>query len=594
MTQNTIETILEDPELVKRLDLIEQTSADSPNAYASRQSAVEFCRMMWRLVIQEGTNPFKEINLLENIVAHPGFKKLFREDCLQVKIIDLGGGNGDKAKLLIDNIPAQIITYLDIDISPYMSAIALKNLERLVDSGVRIVQLGYIDSVNEVLQTVLSLSEEEKQSIARKEFEKALSIHQSLEEIYLMNERIDLPLYCARNIASILEQKADKKSKSQLKKLVKCEEKMQSIFKDAINGKLFTPEEIDRYEKLCDILSEFCYNILESQRINHFSQKPFNPEEFQRFRRYFMCKYFVNTINNLAEACKEYLRQTTYIVNEQDPNKYNNFITLCLERRTLSNYLVAYFNRLKEVLKQGDFETFAKMHPYEHTKAVWTNLMFFGLESSTLKALNYDNRWEFETVSIDKNRHKIGVIVGVSKLEDEESDFGLRRLEREILSTFGEDTVAIADRSKSSNEKSLNTSTKGLTLDFMDFETVSKVLGLLSNDNEQKFYLLLGQTLGNYSKEERTLLIQNFYKQMRQGDFFLVGVDMAPECKTQEARELRLKQMKNEYCKGEDFVRTAINSRTANINVEYDESANDVVIHVENDGQRKEFLRSHK
>jgi len=55
MTQNTIETILEDPELVKRLDAIEQTNSGSPNAYASRQSAVEFCRMMWRLVRQEGT-----------------------------------------------------------------------------------------------------------------------------------------------------------------------------------------------------------------------------------------------------------------------------------------------------------------------------------------------------------------------------------------------------------------------------------------------------------------------------------------------------------------------------------------------------------
>ncbi len=73
----TIDNILEDPELIKRLDLIERTNSGSPNAYASRQSAVEFCRMMWRLAEQEGTNPFKEMKLLEELLSDKDIEKIF-------------------------------------------------------------------------------------------------------------------------------------------------------------------------------------------------------------------------------------------------------------------------------------------------------------------------------------------------------------------------------------------------------------------------------------------------------------------------------------------------------------------------------------
>src|SRR3989338_938925 len=199
MTQNTIETILEDPELIRRLDVIEQTSADSPNAYASRQSAVEFCRMMWRLVRQEGTNPFKEMQLLYEVLSSEDFISIVTkpisskiigigqiyydqetrqaiieilglpEDTnlelkfkdpefydnrevqavlaewfgempndkdYRVNVIDLGCGNGDKARIIIANLPFNFINYLPIDISHYMSAVALHNLQTILNQDI--------------------------------------------------------------------------------------------------------------------------------------------------------------------------------------------------------------------------------------------------------------------------------------------------------------------------------------------------------------------------------------------------------------------------------------------------------------------------
>jgi len=50
-----------------------------------------------------------------------------------------------------------------------------------------------------------------------------------------------------------------------------------------------------------------------------------------------------------------------------------------------------------------------------------------------------------------------------------------------------------------------------------------------SNENNQNIYTLLGQTLGNFTTEDRNQLLKKFYDAMNEGDMFIVGVELRPQ-----------------------------------------------------------------
>lgn len=662
--------ILEDLELVERLDNIENTSVGSPNVYCSRQSSIEFCRLMWQLSQQEGTNPFKEMKLLEELVSSPEFRSVFGVDdlifkvakmnmpghqghtpetfmtmlvanyetdddvkkfcemhniqeqirflvdydngrivisnpkkaeqrireiesyvlmvcqeampsSLNVSIIDLGGGNGDKASLLIKNLPFPTITYFDVDISPYMGTIALRNLEGLTKDGVMISKSELFTKSISRLQKIISLNDGERAEIVNGEIKRLAEIARILNEIQTLPETADLAHYALKEMFYMIREKADEQDKKRVDQALRLIKDNLVLDREGrVMGGL-TPEKHGYFtttrnfyeSELGELGEKYLSDIIRKLNAYHIDDDP-DRDQIRKLRRLDLLKNFAyHTWDHLpAESIRGLMRSW------QSDNQLSFLINEIWRREDLSKYLVDYFNKLAKKIKEKDFETVAKMHPSEHVGAIWP------------KHVGVTECYWSGPV---KNGQILLYNIFGPKLEDEEREFGPRRLDNEEFSLFGKDCRITS--STEGHKRSLMVSDKIICLDFWNLNDVCRTINSVAElVNRQKIYLLLGQTLGNYSSDERRLLVSNIYANLQLGDLFLVGVDMAPDCKTSEARTLRLQQMRNEYNKGEDFVRAVINSRNAHVNADYDEESDDVVIHVENSGERKEFFRSHK
>ncbi len=687
-----MEQLLQDPELIQQLDEIERSSSASTNAYCSRQATIEFCRMMWRLSQEEGTNPYKEMKLLEDIISDPELKKVFsrnilldelflsrkesrinaqhdmqymlkailqkyqddervREFCRintideyikaildfnkikqtitdpallgikqkeidsvkgvvyglleqlmwkynELSLIDLGGGNGDKAKLLITHLPFKSFTYLNIDISPYMSAIASKNLETLAEEGIQITQNEDWSQVINDFQKILLMSEQDKVQIILKEAYDCASILESIKELRSIKTPIgNFSIYCTYKIYEILLPHSTSGEIARMKQSLEFEKEIETRRLDYSTGRrVLTDKERVNNQEMINFTERTLHELL-----NKFhSSRNITDETAKLIQRYSNARHFaLYDWVPIVQRCYDELMEFSRIAQGQ---KLDEKTVDFLRKEEMNKYLISYFKRLVKLIKNKDFENAAKLHPYPHIKSAWMSFLMPKEGDGILRDVpNNDNNWIIMEAQPKKRLGTYDAIFGVSQLEKEDVEysdgesFGPNKLERVLLEHyFKHHKTIITPPNK--HIKYCNTSSKGITLDFMDFEKAYKATqGIASGIlGTQKMYLLLGQTLGNYSSEERALLVQKFYDNMHQGDFFLVGVDMAPDCKTPEARELRLKQMKLEYSKGEDFVRASMNSQTASVDATYDEANNDIVIMVNDNEQSREFFRSHK
>ena len=662
--------LLEDPELVERLNNIEKTGVGAANVYCSRQSAVEFCRMMWQLSQQEGTNPFKEMKLLEELVCSPEFRSVFGVDdlifkvakidrpghqghtpetfmnmlvanyesdsdvkrfceinqigkqikflvdydqgrivindpkeaetrireiesyvmtvcqaampnSLNVSIIDLGGGNGDKASLLIKNLPFPTMTYFDVDISSYMGTIALRNLEGLTKDGIEISRSELFTKSISRLQSIISLNDEERVNVVTGEIKRLAEIAGILEKIQKLPETADLTYYAIKEMFLMIREKADEQDKKRVDKALRLLQDNLVLDREGrVMGGL-TREKHDPFittRNFCEselgaLGEKYLSGIIRKLNAYHINDDP-DRDQIRKLRRLDLLKNF--TYFTWDHVPAESIRGLTR--SWQSDSQLSFLINEVWRRESLSKYLVDYFNELARKIKEKDFDTVARMHPRQHIDALWPK---------------HVGVTECYWCGPAKNKQILLYTIFGPELEDEEREFGPKRLDKEEFLLFGKDSRLTS--SAEGHKRALMISDKIICLDFWNLDDVCRTINSVAElVNRQKIYLLLGQTLGNYSSDERSLLVSNVYANLQPGDFFLVGVDMAPDCRTSEARSLRLEQMKNEYCKGEDFVRAVINSRNAHVEAVYDEQANDVVIHVENEGQRKEFFRSHK
>lgn len=684
--------LLEDPELVKQLDDIEKSSDASSNAYCSRQASVEFCKMMWRLSQEEGTNSYKEMKLLEEIIKDPELKKVFSRNTLldelmassreiaspsehwvipllevvlnkyqtdervkefcrvneideyiktiadfetikqtitdpvllgvkeqeissikgavygvlehlirkynELSLVDLGGGNGDKARLLIEHLPFKFFTYLNIDISPYMSAIASKNLEGLAEQGIQIRQEESWNKTINDFQRILLMSEQDKVQIILKEAYDCAAILESINELRSTRTPIgNFSIYSTYKIYEILWSKASDAEKTRMKKALELEKEIETRRLIYSQGRrILTPIERVENQEMINFTERTFHELLDKFNDNG----SLDDNELKEIHKYSKARHFaLYDWVPIVKRCYDELMKFARVAKGED---LNDIVTGLLNKNEINNYLINYFKRLVKLIQNGDFQNAAKLHPYPHIKSTWMSfLMPKEGEGIVRDVPNNDNTWTAIETQPQGTLGTRGVIFGVSQLEENDVEyadgeaFGPNRLERILLTDYFPPHRTITSDNKELL-KFCYTTYKGITLDFTDFEKVYKTTqgiasGLLGR---QKMYLLLGQTLGNYGSEERALLVQRFYDNMQQGDFFLIGIDMAPECKTQEAKDIRLKQMQNEYCKAEDFVRAAMNSKTAQVNANYDETNNDIVIMVDENGQRREFFRSHK
>ena len=135
------------------------------------------------------------------------------------------------------------------------------------------------------------------------------------------------------------------------------------------------------------------------------------------------------------------------------------------------------------------------------------------------------------------------------------------------------------------------------------FESMLDVTFRYQLYNNQRLYLFLGQTLGNFSAVERRQIVDKFYETMSSGDMMLVGVELRPQNNT-PGFEDHIKLMERNYSGGEDFVASildasgiqrsdveyrAVYNRTTNeIEIGYRVIANEVVV---KNNQRSRIFR---
>ncbi len=77
--------------------------------------------------------------------------------------------------------------------------------------------------------------------------------------------------------------------------------------------------------------------------------------------------------------------------------------------------------------------------------------------------------------------------------------------------------------------------------------------------NNQRLYLFLGQTLGNFSAVERRELVDKFYQTMSEGDMMLVGVELRPQ-EESHGFEDHVRLMERNYSRGSDFLNPILNA----------------------------------
>lgn len=521
------EQLLQDPELVTKLDEISEV--DSSSAYASRQSSIEFCKMMWRLAEQEGTNPHKEMKLLEELLDDKDVEDIFdksrkknftRADMFSLKtlnalsmisVIDLGCGNGQKALLLTNKLPFHQVRYFPIDISPYMGEITLHNLTANSTKEVIVVDAyGKNDSDKDPKQTVFDLLD----NIDR--------IQQTCSEI--------------------------------------CESENLRDFLDQYDAQGY------------DLIEAHCWDRHPDCIIH-----PDTGEEVP-FRLSLGFLRYLKSIPTFALPKKEDIDKMETI--ERD--SYVESIA-----PPMIDYFVKYFEELQKKLSMRDFESIIEENPYKNSEFATT----------LIPSLWYVPFVNFRTYTGEVWLRYMKGLVQTWPLVIDTYLPGCEELGEVIDQSIGRtrlDTIV----SKSFNKCLIPP--KGFNIDFFDFQTIYDNISYVTSfaPGGKKLFLLLGQTLGNYSREERELLLSSIYKGLRKDDFFLVGVDLCPETNLSlEARQFRIKRIKAEYQEGESFARSCMRTDQSGLQyiVDFDETTNDVVIDFEDSsGTRKPFFRSHK
>ncbi len=91
------------------------------------------------------------------------------------------------------------------------------------------------------------------------------------------------------------------------------------------------------------------------------------------------------------------------------------------------------------------------------------------------------------------------------------------------------------------------------------FDEKSCGIVLFREGNNQRLYLFLGQTLGNFSAVERRQIVDKFYETMSSGDMMLIGVELRPQNNTPSFED-HIKLMERNYSGGEEFVASILDA----------------------------------
>ncbi len=126
-----------DEEIHRILDILEEPENSEPTEwYNGKNAALTYCELTRKLSMTPGTNPWKELKCLDQVIEK-GLLHTLQEHSFN--LIDLGTGNGDKAVKIIKTLNPErteqftrygqfSIRYFPIDFSRHMSQYALLNI----------------------------------------------------------------------------------------------------------------------------------------------------------------------------------------------------------------------------------------------------------------------------------------------------------------------------------------------------------------------------------------------------------------------------------------------------------------------------------
>ncbi len=596
MITEDFEHLLNDHRLIQRLEKIEEKNSSSENPYDSKDAAITFSRVMWKLAQIETTNPFKEIKLLQDIfldkdvVQHLRSKEVrgmkLDPDDRRINIIDIGSGNGDKAKTIIKNLDFTFMRYWPIDISLFMGEIALHNIYKIF-GGPHQVHLAkkhpekgrkfcfgireHIDQKSlDNFVNGARISKQRRLSTLVNKLEDILYIY---DDVATSKDYTGFSMFCAgMNVPNSSEEKA-------LENLVLLLKLNPELSKELENSSL-TSEGIKRIVQ--KYAKPYDYATLEEV-------------EDLRFRGEFHKSLVRQRLKKTYDLGKIKIKQLRKIIsNGHDLTYIERFFDIY---EPLLEYFHDYFNQAEKWLNRREYYALLKSSINFHLEI---------FEKTFLIDFNQDRPIDaggelWSSLSCNRNiQHKFLNIMFSGMISTKnKNDFGSEKLE-EVLNNcttvYGLNPLI---QVMSKNSRICITPDYCLRFDFTNFNNVYKAIEYFtSHARGLNMFMFLGQTLGNFDEKQRQDLVQKFYNSMKSGDYLLVGVDLRPHQNlSEEAKERRIKEMEWEYEQAESFARLISPkiSKDSKYKPKYDASSHKMLINFEHkDGIVETIFSSYK
>ncbi len=115
-------------EVLERFDLCLTSQSD---LWSVENGALEWSKFSFDELKSPGTNGFREFDLIKSLFDDPKLRKMICQGSDYISLIDLGCGNGEKAKAIIERLIDTVVCYYPVDKSMFMNAVALANVASL-------------------------------------------------------------------------------------------------------------------------------------------------------------------------------------------------------------------------------------------------------------------------------------------------------------------------------------------------------------------------------------------------------------------------------------------------------------------------------
>jgi hypothetical protein len=454
---------------------------------------------------------------IASILLRDTLQKYF-DNMHKINVIDLGSGDGGKANTTISHFKPRFLTYLPLDISPYMGAIALNTVNENVDCKVEVINS--LDCSKRQIGKVVEENLEERIEKLSGVIDRVCDLSSFILKISMRERAKTLRQYCSKEREKLVDKYMTDADRIKLSKYV------------ADHYSLLAEGKSKIYHLSFDYLKNMSSEERDMHDLCHFNHQFLDaPEVLFPNARYEFDKLLENKDETVLFSLERYLDLMSPFLK----------------------YLEDYFKEFNGFLNNKKFYKALKSNPGGHISMFLSFFLDCKFEDTGLM----DARRNFFNLTHNENYYLVmyGCLskldFGIENIPDK-LDYHSGRCKSELGKSIGNHYIH-ADR----NQRNCFVPEDSITIDFFDFDKVSTSMKYLTSVSPGKnIFMLLGQTLGNYSEDERAQLVKQVYDNLNEGDYFLVGVDIKPDGNlSDEYIKQRIQEMEWEYKQGEGFAR---------------------------------------